>query len=288
MNLLTREKLQTFLQDRLDAETVQQLMSLAEPCLRVSTHGTWSPAESRLGGSPLLTSDIGWPEWRGRPLSFLAQFRLEDLRRFTDLFRGDGLLLFFYDADEQESWGFDPGDRGAWRVIRVDDLPAATERSAPDRAVTFPARGAHVAEELTLPDPSEEPFLDIFNPDRRSYAELDPARELFDVAAFRVSELRGEPIHQILGWPTVIQNSMQLEVQLVSHGIYVGGPEGYEDPRVEVLAEGAREWRLLLQLDSDDDVGWMWGDAGCLYFWMRDADLRSGRYDSSWCILQCY
>jgi uncharacterized protein YwqG len=286
--MLTRDKLDSYLRDRLDSETVDELMSLAEPCLRVSTHDAWSVVESRLGGSPLMPPEVEWPEWRGRSLSFLAQFRLDDLGRRPEFSAGEGVLLFFYDAEDQESWGFDPGDLGAWRVIRVADIAAATERQAPPNTLAFTARGVTMAEEMTLPDPWEEPCLDVFNPDRRSYAELEGTQELYDVATSGISELRGEPIHQILGWPTLIQSPMQLEVQLASQGIYVGGPEGYEDPRAEQLAEGASEWRLLLQLDTDDEAGWMWGDAGRLYFWIRDADLRAGRCDSSWCVLQCY
>jgi uncharacterized protein YwqG len=44
---------------------------------------------------------------------------------------------------------------------------------------------------------------------------------------------------------------------------------------------------LLLQLDSDRDLGWQWGDMGLLYFWIPDEDLAAGRFDRVWTILQC-
>ena len=50
----------------------------------------------------------------------------------------------------------------------------------------------------------------------------------------------------------------------------------------------AAQWRLLLQLDTDDSLGVMWGDSGRIYFWMREEDLRSRAFDRAWCILQCY
>jgi uncharacterized protein YwqG len=31
----------------------------------------------------------------------------------------------------------------------------------------------------------------------------------------------------------------------------------------------------------------MWGDAGCLYYWIRAEDLRARRFDRAWMILQC-
>ena len=80
---------------------------------------------------------------------------------------------------------------------------------------------------------------------------------------------------------------MQLECQLVSNGLYCGNPSGYEGPRAEALREGAAAWRLLLQVDSEDDVGMMWGDAGRLYYWIRDEDLAAQNWDASWLILQC-
>jgi len=50
---------------------------------------------------------------------------------------------------------------------------------------------------------------------------------------------------------------MELECQLASNGINVGGPEGYKDPRRAELEAGVKDWKLLLQLDTDNDTGWM-------------------------------
>ena len=56
----------------------------------------------------------------------------------------------------------------------------------------------------------------------------------------------------------------------------------------ECLVAGPGEWRLLLQLDSDDRAKMMWGDAGMLYFWMRQEDLAQRGFDQAWLILQCH
>jgi uncharacterized protein YwqG len=73
----------------------------------------------------------------------------------------------------------------------------------------------------------------------------------------------------------------------VSHGLYCGDETGYTDPRVEQLAAGAAAWRLLLQVDSDEDRGMYWGDVGRIYYWIREEDLRRGAFDAAWLILQC-
>jgi uncharacterized protein YwqG len=97
------------------------------------------------------------------------------------------------------------------------------------------------------------------------------------------------PRHQIGGFPSTVQgDEMEVECQLVSNGLYCGDSSGYENPRAAALRAGAADWRLLLQLDSDDDLGTMWGDLGTLYFWIREQDARAPRFESTWLVLQCH
>jgi uncharacterized protein YwqG len=81
---------------------------------------------------------------------------------------------------------------------------------------------------------------------------------------------------------------MELECQLVSNGVYCGEPSEDDSPETRALEGGAKDWRLLLQVDSDDDLGVTWGDLGSLYFWIRESDARSGRFDNCWVVLQCH
>jgi uncharacterized protein YwqG len=80
---------------------------------------------------------------------------------------------------------------------------------------------------------------------------------------------------------------MQVKAQLVSHGLYCGDLSGYKDPRAAKLGTSATEWRLLLQIDSDEEAGMMWGDAGRIYFWLRREDLAARKFDAAHAILQC-
>ncbi len=84
-----------------------------------------------------------------------------------------------------------------------------------------------------------------------------------------------------------MQADMQLECQLVTNGINVGTQGRHGDPRVEVLSAGATDWRLLLQIDTEDAAGMMWGDAGRIYYWIRDQDLAKAAWDETWLVLQC-
>jgi len=56
---------------------------------------------------------------------------------------------------------------------------------------------------------------------------------------------------------------------------------------VAELRAGRSDWRLLLQVASDDAPRMMWGDAGISYYWIRDEDLRERDFDRAWLILQC-
>jgi uncharacterized protein YwqG len=80
---------------------------------------------------------------------------------------------------------------------------------------------------------------------------------------------------------------MELECQLASNGVNCGSPEGYATPQAKQLEDGAQNWRLLFQMDSDDDLGVMWGDVGMLYFWIEEAAARRGDFSNVWLVLQC-
>lgn len=117
-------------------------------------------------------------------------------------------------------------------------------------------------------------------------AQLDMPEALFSSYADLTAERPYETTHQLLGNPDPIQNDMQLECQLVTNGVDCGG-DYTKDSRVGVLSAGAAKWRLLLQVDSDESIGMMWGDLGRLYYWIHEDDLRQRAWDHSWLILQC-
>ena len=86
---------------------------------------------------------------------------------------------------------------------------------------------------------------------------------------------------------TWFQNSMQLDCQLASSGIDLRTDAGYDDPRAAQLEGGAADWMLLLQVDTADEAGWMWGDCGTLYYWIRRPDSLASRFNRVWMIFQC-
>ncbi len=289
---MTREEVTTTLRQIGLASAAERIADLCRSCIRFHARPVddreIAIGASKLGGLPDLPWTLQWPEaGGGYPLKFLCQVNLGDLKAFPEaaVFPPDGRLYFFYDVEEQP-WGFDPGDRAGWRVQygdgRADSL---VRRGLPEQmADGFPLASCTplFRQELSLPHWNARCLgeLGLNQPDLETYASfLDGLHP--NACTERV------PMHQILGHPQPLQDEMQLECQLVSHGISTGSPAGFEDPRVAELAPGAAEWRLLLQVDSDDKPGWMWGDEGKLYFWIREQDLRNRFFDNVWMILQC-
>lgn len=227
-----------------------------------------------------MSGELPWPEWKGRRLSFLARVSLPELHRVRkfDWLPSEGALLFFYDVDEQP-WGFDPRDRGGCAVLHVDDLEQPLSSTAEvESDECFPRRNIAFREVLTFPS-TERPEVEVLGLSDR---ELEMYCELLD------EPFHGLPKHQMGGLPAPVQGDyMELECQLVSNGLYCGDSTGYQDPRAKQLEAGAKDWRLLLQLDTDDDAGVMWGDCGTLYFWVRGEDAAAGNFRNPWLILQC-
>ena len=65
-------------------------------------------------------------------------------------------------------------------------------------------------------------------------------------------------------------------------------PEGYKSSRALELEDARKNWRLLFQVDIDEDLGAMWGDSGMLYFWVEAQDAAKGNFRNVWVILQCF
>lgn len=289
---------------KLDPAVVEKLTALLRPQIKLIPKGPFEedetpPWASKLGGFPDLPVGAAWPlhgslepggptkferntNWEVGPLEFLAQINLAEVARAGSglPLPEDGLLLFFYDAREQP-WGSNLSDALGWRVIYV---PAGVETkrqlsATPEDVSTRPlefAASEVLPDWFSIGDHLDEESAAV-------WPELDGLEELFDEHS---GDNHGED-HAFGGWPHVIQHAMELECEMAAQGLKEGRSDPYEDPRMPVIRENAPQWRLLLQLDSDDMLDWMWGDMGMVYFWCREEDIAARRFDRVWTILQC-
>jgi uncharacterized protein YwqG len=244
------------------------------------THGE-SSGRSRLGGSPDLPAGFAWPTWRDGELDFVGQLDLAEVAALgpdTGLPTA-GLLLLFCSLDTRPT-GLRPDDKGAVRVVLADgDLATDETRFSltelPLRLsteLTLPSESAGFPQSLTLGGYE----LDAWQRLREGLAERQGV-ELED------RSLEWHALHRLAGHPDTTEEAMHVDAQLVFNGIDLNSGERYYDERVPDLERDAEQWRLLLQLSSDDELALQLGyPLGRLYVWIREGDLAQGRFDDVW------
>jgi uncharacterized protein YwqG len=259
------------------------LLGLLRPAVRLLHAG----GASRLGGEPDVPAGFEWPAWKKRPLAFIGQLRLSDVapRDAEGALPKSGMLYFFYDVAEMP-WGFDPKDAGSARVLFHPVETGLTRMAAPgglSQEARFEPTPVAAEPSASLPafESMEIESLSLTRPERDAYWELHDAF---------VGRESGGPRHQLLGHPDPVQGDMRLECQLASHGIYCGDTKSRQTDKAKALTPGAKDWRLLFQVDTDDGEGgpgWVWGDLGRVYWWIRSEDLSKREFGRTWLVLQC-
>jgi uncharacterized protein YwqG len=226
-------------------------------------------SRSHFGGAARLPAGRSWPSMGERPLDLLFTLDCEDLRGFTTSVElpTNGVLLFFYDLESQPWGGAD--DIGGWKVLYLVEGDAG----AGDRPGTLPCCHAKFEQIKTWPD-AWSPWVDALGL---------TADERFAVSEHYDPEQNWKA--QIGGHPPVIQNAMEVDCELSSRGAALS-PKVYETPAGKAAQARAREWRLLLHLPSDDDLGTVFADYGSLYFWIRADDLAAKDFSRVWIQLQ--
>ncbi len=256
---------------------------------------------SKIGGNPHLPADFVWPCYEGedcedvrenRPLSFIAQIDLAAITPYDreHLLPTSGYLYFFYDVISQR-WGFDPDDEGCARVYYFDvpadqlvvtDLP---EDLAPEARVPLSTVNFRTMNEL----PSYEEFIE--RTDKKRFGEAFNW-DLYDETAEGLIEMMDcspEEVCKLLGYADLIQGSMLEEIAMVTSGRNCGSADAYRgrtDAQKAADRAASLEWVLLAQFGTlSDEV--MFGDCGCIYFYIRKEDLSARRFDRVWLCLQC-
>ncbi len=238
--------------------------------------------KSKIGGSPDLPKDFEWFEFKENPMSFLAQINLNEISDYDieNKLPNKGILYFFYDS-EQNVWGFDPKDKAGSKVFFYDGDVSKLERkekpNSLDEYSYFNSCSLNFKSSINMLD-YQSSLMDGFtleDEEEGNYENL-------------IEEIYEDEIFKLLGHSNNVQGGMELECELVTNGIYCGGPEGYQNPKRKNLEENKGLWNLLFQMDSSDDIGTMWGDCGRIYYWIRENDLKERKFENSWAVLQCY
>jgi len=264
---------------KLGARTSQILTALA-PSVRLVPKPASAPllGGSRLGGLPDLAAEVEWPRGAKGPLSFVAQINLADASRAdsTGTLPKQGLLSFFYDLATMP-WSDDARAPSAIAVLHTRPGTALARRSKPADLVA-PHKYAHVElvetpvecrSELTLPFNRTKEARALGLSDDETHRYMDHV-----VVAVRISSAGTDAFHRMLGHADPNQGDM---TRRKAYQV-AGKPDAIDETPDEKVEADAASFRLLLQIDTDEQLRSDWG-SGRLFYWIREADLTAGRFE---------
>lgn len=237
---------------------------------------------SKIGGKPDVPADFVWPEFeceiydgvRARlPLSFLCQIRLEEAAPFDrdGLLPKKGLLSFFYELSSHRG-GYDPTDRGCFRVFYFEDAESLAPADPPEGAKELKEYGLSFSSGESYPAHEELCFRSDMRCDWDTYHAMLASKGYAPECAR----------HKLLGYANVFQGEI-LSVCARNAESPAGGAQ-------KTPGGDPSNWILLFQMASirDGDFRLLFGDDGNLYFYIRKEDLQNKRFDKAWFVLQSY
>jgi hypothetical protein len=231
----------------------------------------------------------------------VAQFALAELARFpgaSELPR-EGVLSFFYDPFPES--GFLVHPVVVLHLPSAEGLarrtpPATTEGSVPPRTIEideetmFPGVESPFYESLV----SEEPLVAFYESLREaSQGGSGPVKDPLPGLENAVWQLNAatdqdRPTHRLLGHASSIQGDPYLDIEVACSR---GGWDSWEEGSPEALRirARARRWRLLLQIDAQDDGELLLNqDGGFFYFWIPEDALARRDWSQVRGALQCH
>jgi uncharacterized protein YwqG len=212
-----------------------------------------TPWQSKFGGNPYLPKDTVYPKDKNnKQLMFLAQINFEEVPTLED-FPQKGILQFYIADDDLSGWNPDDMfEQKGFRVLFFDEI------IKDENALIANFDFLPEFEYPMVPESCSLNFEKLYAPmkiydyqfeekvfNENDFESKDEYYEIWDIYA----SLYEEVSHQIGGYPYFTQDD----------------PRGYKYPNEDLI--------LLFQLDSDDDINVMWGDAGVGNFFIKKENL---------------
>lgn len=277
----------------LPTDLAQSIAAGARPAVRFATQridpASAPPGLSRFGGAPDLPAGRAWPTWQPpggsakRALAFFAQVRLDGLAGVVDVpLPEEGLLSFFCDFDFQGGiTGLYADEHEGSQVVHLD-ASDCVRRETPAGMVPLPAA---VLQPVTVTTIALSEDGDLDDEDYDTFDACEQALEAHVARAVPEGwDLGGR--HQLGGHARYIQHPVEEEALQAAAGVY-RRQGGFDTERWMAVRHEVPEWRLLLQLDSDDTLDVMWGDVGTVYWVARADRLAAGAWSDVWFNFQC-
>ena len=280
------------------------LLASARPCAAITLRpcetltDTLTPWQSKLGGLPYLPHEADYPhDSQGRPLYLLAQINCAEVPPLPD-FPHRGMLQFFISpyATLVHLWGLDyhhPDRQDYFRVLYYPEVhtdPAAVQQDfaflpplpTPPAAMTWTQKLLGLFKKPALHLPFQYPCAMHFT----AGEQLVP----LDDAALHLSGA-GVPDVDAGNWFDVLDDDFtEAYFDAIPHeGHRLGGYAHHVQEDLRIVENSPyRDYVLLLQLDSDEANGMMWGDLGVCHFYIHPDDLRRRDFSRVLYNWECY
>ncbi len=192
-----------------------------------------------------------------------------------------GMLYFFVGADEP-AYGIEH------KVIYLpeDKLKEAKRYRSPEvTALESEFTGYRVTARLTM-EPPNYGYVDyeIVEDDEHDY-------ELYEELCFELKDENSSDLAMMFGYPSTQHGDCEYEAALTGQQYNYSMESTLEKITDHFKGDADRakqevqDTLLLLALDSDQDVGFCWWDAGELRFYIRKEDLLAGNFANTYCSL---
>ncbi|PTM56692.1 YwqG family protein [Desmospora activa] len=255
--MTTDKQIEAILEEHGLSEMKEEVLSTLIPCVKLIPETETAPelGWSRFGGMPDGPVGMDYPHHLGKPLPFIAQFRLDEWAGLVPDMPLPPMGMLYFFCDTEALWG--EKNPGNWRVIyhpTANDLTPAPFPEELPREARYPEYRMTPIADRQLPDVEpvegmEEVYFDLMD-------------RLYDL------EKQEGGDHQSLGHPLELEEDVFATCRRES---------GIEE----------KEWVLLLQVDSDgEELEMVWGNHGILYFCAPQVDVLAGRFDRTWVVLQ--
>ncbi|MEK3785266.1 YwqG family protein [Paenibacillus sp. FSL K6-1230] len=243
---------------------------------------------SRIGGEPDLPEEWAWPLTKDDvpvPMTFLAQLNLAELQDVdaTGQLPAKGMLYFFVGVDE-------PAYNIEHRVLyaKEEELPTARRRSTPEETA--------LEEEFNGYQLAARPSLEAPNYAYVDYDVIEDEEHEYEDYEDLLLSMNGEEddVAVMFGYPTGQHDDDFHEAALT---ILTGKNYEYsKDKALKAIAghfdgdetraqQEIDNTLMLLEIETDSEIGFCWWDAGVLHFFIRKEDLLAGNFERTYCAL---
>lgn len=223
---------------------------------------------SKTGGIPDVYEGFEWVRnSEGNPLTFLMQINCEEIHPFDrdNIFPEKGMLYFFYDFDSEPWETVENGHYVCYYDGVISELRPCEFPGEPAENSCCYAEGNCVIDEKAV---------EFFAAD--DLPEYDDNYEAAE--EYTYEEYEGAR-YRILGYDPFEYSEKYFKLGGYSNSIQCGLSDVFDESFVQ-----------LCQLTTFESgkCGFMFGDGGNLYFYIKKEDLRNREFGSTEIVLQCY